>query len=91
MVKAKQPSKRQRETAARYCDAAAVWFQWIACGVETSDPEREWDDERSMRLAMRIADVVDATHMDRTAGGVLPGHVAWAEAAAWLRSGEDLP
>ena len=90
MSKAEQPSKRQREMAARYCDAAAVWFQGWSDGARMPDPESEWDDQHSMRLATSVADAVDEKCMDAT-GGVLPGHVAWAEAAAWLRSGEDLP
>ncbi len=90
MVKAKQPSKRQREMAARYCDAAASWWIGLVHGSRLVDPESDWADTDDVLLGAMIADHVDLKHMDST-GGVLPGHVAWAEAAAWLRSGEDLP
>lgn len=78
--KAKQPSKRQREMAARYCDARSAWLNGL-CGYGPGA------DEPAYRLATRIlyTVIVEEKEKERNLA------VTWAEAAAWLRSGEDLP
>ena len=81
-MKAKQPSKRQREMAARYCDAAAAFF---AADMVTNDVANSI--EPYPLLAVEAVIAVD----DANGEMMLPAWRAWAEAAAWLRSGEDLP
>ncbi len=78
MVRSKQPSKRQREMAARYCDARSAWWNGL-CGYPGRPADKPTD-----RLAARMLDAVIATKKERNLA------VIWAEAAAWLRSGEDL-
>ncbi len=81
MSKAKQPSKRQREMAARYCDARSAWWNDL-CGYPGDSIAA---DRPTARLAIRMAAAALVAEKEKSPA------VIWAEAAAWLRSGEDLP
>ncbi len=80
MVRAEQPSKRQRERAARFCDMRSA--AWCIYPLQPA-PIRmagAWLARRVFRAMPKVRDRRIGL-MART----------WAEAAAWLRSGEDLP
>lgn len=82
MVKAKQPSKRQREYAARFCDMRAA--AWCVYPVQSMPSPSRMAGERIARRVFSAMQKVPDRHIGMMAR-------TWAEAAAWLRSGEELP